>query len=187
MANKNINDKNKRKIWTVLCILLVLFTAFFLRGYVVYKVYPLENEDLISKYSKQYSIDEYLVCAVISAESGFDETALSSKGAMGLMQIMPDTGEWAASKAGIDNFETNMLYDPETNIMLGCWYLNYLSDVFDGDIKIVLAAYNAGPSRVREWIDADGVLREIPYIETENYIIKIEKNYSIYKGLYADF
>ena len=187
MSKHSAKTKNKAKIWTVVCLLLVCAAAILLRGFFVYKIYPLKYEDLIIKYSTEYSIDEHLVCAVISAESSFNETALSGSGAMGLMQIMPDTGSWIAEKIGIDGFETSMLYDPETSIKLGCWYLNYLNALFDGDVRKVLAAYNAGPSRVSEWIDDDGVLTEIPYKETDNYIIKIEKNYEIYKALYADF
>ena len=181
------SNKTKIKAWTVICIILICAAAFLLRGVIIFKVYPLEYEELILQYSDEYSIDEHLVCAVISAESGFDSAALSSPGAMGLMQIMPDTGEWIAEKLGIEGFETNMLYDPETNIKYGCWYLNYLNSVFDGDIDKILAAYNAGPSRVKEWLDSDGNLREIPYVETENYMFKIKKNYEVYKSLYPDF
>ena len=76
------------------------------------KAFPLKHKDLILKYSEEYSIDEHLVCAVISAESSFDETALSSPGAIGLMQIMPDTGEWIAGKLSVEGFETSMLYGP---------------------------------------------------------------------------
>ncbi len=181
------SNNTKAKAWTVICIVLICAAAFLLRGIIIYKAFPLKHEELILKYSDKYLIDEHLVCAVISAESGFDETALSSPGAMGLMQIMPDTGEWIAGKLGIEGFEPGMLYDPETNIEYGCWYLNYLNGVFDGDVDKILAAYNAGPSRVKEWLDSDGELREIPYAETENYMLKIEKYYEIYKSLYPDF
>ena len=187
MNNRTVKDRKTARIWTVLCIVLVLAVAFLLRGVLVYKAFPLEYEELILKYSDEYNIDEHLVCSVISAESSFDETALSSPGAMGLMQIMPDTGGWIAEKLGVEDFEASMLYDPETNIKFGCWYLNYLSGLFDSDFRKVLAAYNAGQNRVFEWLDSDGELREIPYAETEEYILKIEKYYEIYKALYKDF
>lgn len=177
----------KLKIWTVLCLLCVIAAALIIRGIWVYKAFPLEHEETIKQYSQEYGIDKFLVCAVIKAESSFNKTALSSPGAMGLMQIMPDTGTWAAEKIGIDQFEISMLYEPDINIRIGCWYLDYLNTKFEGDAKKVLAAYNAGPSRVNDWLDADGVLREIPFEETENYIVKIERNYDIYKGLYKDF
>lgn len=186
MSKKNALSK-KIKVWTVLCLILVCAAAILLRGVVIYKLYPLDYEELINKYSKEYNVDKHLICAVIKAESGFRETALSTPGAMGLMQVMPDTGSWIADKIGIDSFETSMLYQPEMNIRIGCWYLNYLNGLFDGNARKVLAAYNAGPSRVKEWTDPDGVLREIKFEETENYVVKIERNYDIYKGLYKDF
>lgn len=186
MSKKNALNR-KLKVWTVLCLILVFAAALFLRGVVIYKFYPLDYQELINKYSKEYNVDKHLICAVIKAESGFRETALSKPGAMGLMQIMPDTGSWAAEKIGIENYRTSMLYQPDINIRIGCWYLNYLNGRFEGDAKKVLAAYNAGPSRVKEWTDSDGVLREIKFEETENYIVKIERNYDIYKGLYKDF
>lgn len=175
------------KVWTVLCILLVCAVALFVRGVLAYKTFPLEHEELINKYSAEYDIDKYLVSAVIFAESGFDELAVSSKGATGLMQILPDTGAWAAQKIGMQSFTEQMLTDPDVNIRIGCWYLNYLNQKYDGDSDKVFAAYNAGPSRVDEWTDSDGVLREIPFEETENYVSRIQINYNIYKGLYNDF
>ena len=187
MIKKEDTSKRKAIVWTVLCLVFVCVIAFFLRGVLVYKAFPLNYVDEIKNYSGEYSIDEYLISAVIATESGFDATAESSSGAMGLMQIMPDTGVWAAQKIGIESFDVQMLNDPDVNIRIGCWYLNYLKDKYDGDAKKVLAAYNAGPSRVDDWVDNDGVLREIPFVETENYVVKVQRNYNIYKGLYDDF
>ena len=187
MSNSKKTSNKKPKVWTILCLLFIIVIAVLLRSVVVYKFFPLSHEELINKYSEEYNVDKHLVCSVIKAESSFDETALSAPGAMGLMQIMPDTGSWAAEKIGIEDFKTSMLYEPDTNIRIGCWYLNHLSAMFGGDSKKVLAAYNAGPSRVKEWTDADGVLREIRFEETGNYIEKIERNYEIYKSLYKDF
>lgn len=187
MSKQENMTRKKIKIWTILSLLLVCAFAFFLRSVLVYKAYPLEHEQEIIKYSEEYSIDKHFVCTVIFTESGFNELAVSSRGAIGLMQIMPDTGAWAAQIIGIESFEVQMLYEPTVNIRIGCWYLNYLTEMFDGDAVKVMAAYNAGPSRVAEWVDDDGVLREIAFEETENYIIKIKRNYEIYTGLYHDF
>jgi soluble lytic murein transglycosylase len=152
----------------------------------VYKTFPLKYEESIVKYSEEYGVDKYLVCAVIFAESGFDDAALSSAGATGVMQILPSTGVWAAEIIGIESFDEQMLSDPDINIRIGCWYLNYLGVQFENDSTKFLAAYNTGPSNVQEWIDADGTLRVIPYEETENYVLRIERYYRIYKGLYHD-
>lgn len=177
----------KRRVWTIVCILLVCAIAFVLRTVIVYELYPLEYQDEIKNYGAEYAIDKYLVCAVICAESHFDEQAVSPKGAVGLMQIMPGTGEWAAGIIGIDGYTEDMLNDPGVNIHIGCWYLRYLSDMFGGIDQHVLAAYNAGPANVQNWIDDDCSLEDIPFEETENYLEKVEKYNDIYKGLYNDF
>ena len=183
---ENMAITTKMKVWTVLCILLVCAAALVVRGVLVYKTFPLDYAESIVKYSEEYDIDKYLVCAVIFAESGFDDTALSPAGAVGVMQIIPGTGVWAAEKIGIESFDEQMLSDPDINIRLGCWYLNHLGEMFDGDPTKVLAAYNAGPSNVKEWLDSDGALREIQHPETENYVLRVNRYYDIYKGLYND-
>jgi soluble lytic murein transglycosylase len=182
--------KNK-KVWLVLCLLLVWAVGIAVRvGVDAY--FPLEHKDLISQYSKEFSLkdkgmDEYYVAAVICAESRFKEKAESGKGAVGLMQVLPDTGAWAAEKIGIEGYTAESLWKPEVNIRIGCWYLAYLSDMFDGDLTKVFAAYNAGPANVKGWLEDDGTLVNIGHTETRGYVIKIEKYYDIYKTLYSDF
>ena len=175
------------KIWTILCLILVCIAAVALRGFVVYKLYPLEYKDDIKLISAEYSVDKYYVSAIICAESHFNAVAVSHQGAVGLMQIMPDTGEWAAKNIGIKNYTADMLSDPDINITIGCWYLGYLKDLFNGDIRMVTAAYNAGPSNVQEWMKNSGTLDNIPFEETQNYLETVLLNYDIYKGLYEDF
>ncbi len=185
--NRKIADSPKNiRIWTVVCIVLVCSVAFLLRGIVVYQIYPLDFKDEIKMYSEEYALDPYFVSSVIRAESSFDETAVSYRGAVGLMQIMPDTGAWAAEKIGIAEFSQDMLFQPDVNIRIGCWYLRHLSDMFKGDQNKVMAAYNAGPSNVKEWA-GDDELGDIPFAETENYLIRVTRNYQIYKGLYDEF
>lgn len=146
--------------------------------------YPLAYEDLIEQYSAEYGLDPYLVAAVIYVESGFDPEAVSRVGAQGLMQVMPETGEWIAGKLHVES-PPNLL-DPETNISMGTWYLNFLDERFGHDQDMVLAAYNAGHGRVAEWLEnpqySDGtVLTNIPYKETENYVKKVNHAYEKYK------
>lgn len=175
------------KLWTILCLVLVCAAAIALRGFIVYSLYPLDFKDEIKASSAGYSLDKYMVCAVIYTESHFDKDAVSGPGAVGLMQIMPDTGAWAAGKMGLEGFTDDKLKDPETNIAIGCWYLKYLSDLFDGDMRKVLAGYNAGPNKVQDWVNSEGALGDIPYEETEQYLEKVLRYYEIYKGLYSDF
>lgn len=175
------------KLWTILCLVLVCVAAIALRGFVVYRLYPLEFKDEIKASSAKYSLDKYMVCAVIYTESHFNKQAVSGPGAVGLMQVMPDTGAWAAGKMGLEGFSEDKLKDPETNIAIGCWYLQYLSDLFSGDMRKVLAGYNAGPANVQNWVDSEGALGDIPYEETKQYLDRVLRYYEIYKGLYPGF
>ncbi len=184
---KTGDSPKKRKIWTVVCLVGICIAAVLLRTTILFRIYPLDYEEEIAEWSRTYTINEYLVCAVICAESGFDEAAVSPKGAVGLMQIMPDTGEWAAEKIGIEDYSVDELTDPDMNIQIGCWYINYLDEKFGGDVRKVLAAYNAGPANVQEWLESDGALENIPFEETENYLERVQRNYEIYKGLYDVF
>lgn len=159
-------------------------------------IYPLKYTDLIIKYSKAYDEDPYLVSAIIKVESGFNPSARSNKNAMGLMQIMPSTGEWAAQMMGINGFRQEMLFEPETNIMIGCWYLSNLRDEFSTEDKetsllLMLAAYNGGRGNVRKWLldkrysQTGTTLDQIPFKETDSYVKKVVFNEKIYRWLYG--
>ncbi|WP_408631048.1 lytic transglycosylase domain-containing protein [Lutispora thermophila] len=154
-------------------------------------LYPMKYEDTISKYAVEYGLDIYLIAAIIKVESNFDTLARSNKGALGLMQIKASTGKWIGEKLGINDFEEEMLYQPEMNIKMGCWYLNYLLKYYDGNIQLALAAYNGGLGNVNKWLkdercSEDGVsLKYIPFEETSTYIKKISKAYNIYKRIYS--
>lgn len=156
-----------------------------------YQKHPLKYTDMIEKYSAEYGLDPYLVTSVINVESGYRETVVSNKGAKGLMQIMPATGEWIAEMRGDSEFTVEQLDDPETNIRYGCWYLNYLYNMFK-NTATVLASYNAGQGNVASWLDdlsysKNGeTLHAIPAAETEQYVDKVQNNYAQYKQLYPE-
>lgn len=152
---------------------------------------PLEYTAQIQRYSSEFGLDPYMVSAVIDVESGFDPDAVSHAGACGLMQIMPETGEWIAGKLGVDNFRKDMLFDPDTNIQFGCWYLRFLSDRFSGSPDLIAAAYNAGHNRVSDWLEDEtiseqGELKNIPYAETSQYVKKIADAIKKYEDHYPD-
>ncbi len=153
--------------------------------------YPMKYRDLVRKYSERYDLDPYLVLAVIKAESSFRHTAVSRKNARGLMQITEGTGKWSAGKMGLEDYTTDMLFDPETNISIGCWYLSWLYEEF-GDTDLVLAAYNAGSGNVTKWLNdrelspTGRTLDRIPFRETEKYLKKVRNSYMIYKKLYEN-
>lgn len=154
--------------------------------------FPLKYTNYIVKYSKEYSLDVYFVIAVIKTESNFKRYVKSNKNAIGLMQITPDTAKWAAEKMNISDFSEDMLYDPEFNIRMGCWYLSDLKSEFNNNMELVLAAYNGGRGNVQKWLNdsnhsTDGKnLNYIPFKETDKYIKKVEVNYRIYKFLYKE-
>ncbi len=154
--------------------------------------YPISYQNLILKYSKQFNVDPYLVAAIINVESNFDKNAISHREARGLMQISPITGRWAAETLSIEDFSLDKLFEPDINIMIGTWYLNMLSQEFNNNIQLILAAYNGGSGNVSKWLEdekycEDGVnLKKIPFKETEEYVEKVLKNYQMYKILYKD-
>ena len=174
-------------------IIFVIAVSVVYRAYVVPNVlYPVRYDEYVEKYAADYNIDKKLVFAVIKAESGFDKNDRSKTGARGLMQIMPETGIWAADIIGIDDFSLDMLYDEDTNIRIGCWYLRYLLDMYDGKLETALAAYNAGCGNVNKWLSdfqysSDGeTLDSIPYKETDGYVAKTVKYMSAYEKYYKE-
>lgn len=175
----------------------LFFTAFF--AVLIYAIifsspvqkilYPIPHSEYVFRYAESYHIDPYLVAAVIRAESRFSHTAESGSGARGLMQIMPDTAEWAAEQLKMD-FHPEMLFDPQYNIKIGCWYLRQLQNTFHGDLTVVLASYNAGQGNVQRWLEEgvwDGKLTgldQIPFTETRLYVQKVLTYYNRYRLLY---
>jgi soluble lytic murein transglycosylase len=123
-------------------------------------------------------------------ESKYYPNAVSKKGARGLMQIMPRTGEWVAQQLDLEGFHPDYLFDPEINIKIGTWYLSYLMKQFNGDLTLVLAAYNGGQGNVRDWLqqrnsNKENDLEDFPFRETRQYVIKINRVYRVYKRLYG--
>lgn len=182
----------KRIITKTLIFFSLLFIISSAIGVVVYSRYPLYYKGNIGQAANKYKIDPYLVVAIINVESGFDKEAKSSKDARGLMQIAEQTGEWGAKELKIDNYQKENLFEPKLNIEFGTWYLQRLGKAFDGDLNLILAAYNGGSGNVNKWLkdknySKDGKsLDKIPFEETENYVNRVNSNYKIYKKLYGD-
>ncbi|MDI9216395.1 lytic transglycosylase domain-containing protein [Clostridium tertium] len=179
------------KFKRILTILITVFIAYIgitlvMKNY----VFPYKYADYVNKYSEEYEVDPYLVLAVIKTESNFNKEAVSKRDAKGLMQIMDTTGEWAAKEIGINYFIPSMLFDPELNIKMGCWYLKNLENEFNENLDLILAAYNGGSGNVNKWLNdeeysLDGEnLDYIPFPETKKYVDKVKANYNIYKYLH---
>ena len=141
----------------------------------------------------QYGLRPAFVAAIILNESSYDPSAVSSVGARGLMQLLPDTGRWVAGKLGIRDYTDDLLFDAETNLRLGVWYLDFLSDRYGGDPVLVACAYHAGHGNVDTWLtrySRDGrtlSLDEIPMENTRSYARKVVDSYAIYlENYYQD-
>lgn len=150
--------------------------------------YPQKYTTLVEKYAEVYKVPRDICYAVIRTESGFDSTAVSSAGAIGLMQMMPATFADLTARTG-DNYEVGMLYDPETSIRYGVYYLSMLYDRY-GVWDTAFAAYNCGMGRVDGWIaeghiDAGGRLTEIPIAETREYVERVNRAIDKYEKLYS--
>jgi soluble lytic murein transglycosylase len=136
-------------------------------------LYPVDELDRVRTHAEAAGLDPALVCAVVRAESRFHADAVSPRGAVGLMQIMPDTALWIAGRLDVSAFD---LHDPETNLRFGTWYLHYLIDRF-ASLNLALAAYNAGPTRVDRWL-AEGTTA---FPETAAYVTRVLRAVPVYR------
>ena len=175
--------------YAVLAIGLVVAlaaTAFSLEqskpGWYAQLRYPLAYEHVIRGHAENYDLDPALLAAVIYRESKFDPDARSSSGAIGLMQLLPDTAKGIAVHTGGDKFVVDDLYDPEINVRYGSFYLRRLLRKY-GDERLALAAYNAGQANVDRWIEEGG---EIQFPETQQYVDEVLELRDVYARAYGD-
>lgn len=171
-----------------LCLALTAVAVFWALPSVMRSRFPLKFSELILKYSDEYDLEPAFVAGVISTESKFNPDAVSRAGARGLMQVMPETGAEIAESLG-EPFSPDNLFDPETSIRYGCFYLRQQLDRFDGNKAVTLAAYNAGPNKAALWLseyqlDSRGRIAYIPYEETRNYVNRVLQAQENYENLY---
>lgn len=152
-------------------------------------LFPRFYEQNVTAEAAKYGMDPVWLLAVIRQESRFDPNARSSSNAIGLMQIIPSTGQWIAERLGAGGFKEASLYDVDTNIAFGTWYFDYLTKKFGGNYILATAAYNGGPGNVGRWIerfgasDIDLFIERIPRDETRSYTKKVMLNYFVYSWL----
>src|ERR687891_281140 len=142
--------------------------------------YPLEYEHIIRGHAANYELDAALLAAVVYAESRFDPMARSDAGAVGLMQLLPETAKGIALRTGGDRFVVADLVDPEINVRYGAWYLDHLRDRY-GQMRLVLAAYHAGQGNVDEWLERGG---ELEFPETREYVDEVTRLRGVYPRAY---
>lgn len=145
--------------------------------------YPLAYEQIVSAHARNYDLEPALLAAVIYTESRFDPDAVSSAGAVGLMQLLPETAKGIALRTGGARFVLSDLRDPEINVRYGSWYLDHLRDRYDGDMRLALAAYHAGQGNVDRWLRDGG---EIAFQETRAYVDEVESVRRVYAKTYPD-
>ena len=194
------NKIMKLKVALSVSLAILFFIGLFFLIFGYNKVmYPLKYKEQIISAGGEFGVDADLIASVINAESGFDEMAVSNKGAVGLMQLLPSTAEWTIEKMRKQNIDIpsysveelyngtkeSELFSPDVNIRIGTFYLCYLIKKFE-NLDVALSAYNAGEGNVQGWLKNEEfssdqkTLKKIPYKETENYVKKVKLNLKIY-------
>jgi len=178
--------KNRRVLPALgTCLILALLLAAGPR-----LLFPIGYRDEIRFAAREQGLDHLLVAAIGRVESNFRPEAVSPAGAVGVMQLMPDTARWVAETSRYGYNEQDLVR-PDRNIRLGCTYFSGLLTRYGGNRVLAAAAYNSGPSTVDRWLEKglwDGTLRDarsIPYPETRSYVIKVEAFYGLYRMIYG--
>lgn len=181
-----IKSRNLLLLALLLAVTLVFMNIRQIGGH----FYPLKYHETVTRHARENGLDPLLVTAIIKVESNFNPGAVSPRGAVGLMQLMPETARWVAAKRG-EPFNAALLFDPEANIRFGTWYLTHLRHEF-GDMLLALAAYNGGRTNVKKWLAEEmwtgraADVDQIPFPETRAFVRKTIWTYRIYRYLYLD-
>lgn len=191
--NKVWSQLRRRRVLLLLLIGL-LFLLFVQSQWLGRWMYPIKYEETIREKAEMHELDPMLVAAIIRVETNYRPGAESRKGALGMMQLMPDTAEWVMGQMKIrEQWSMEQLKnEPDPNITLGTWYLKSLLKQFDYNLPVAVAAYNAGPGNVSQWLRNevwDGQLetakQQIPFEETRLYVQRVFHYYDKYKKVYG--
>lgn len=171
-------------IVAIACVVLALTPTTLARR----TLYPVKHAQDIERSAKRHGVDPLLVAAIIKCESGWDENAQSTAGAVGLMQVMPQTSSELARMGLVDPgvYDPSNLSDPSTNIEYGTAYLAFLEKNLSSTDQVI-AAYNAGMGKVEEWLSEPGELADnITYSETREYLRRVNEAYQGYRDSYPN-
>lgn len=192
MSRNKRRRKGGGKRWLMLLLLIMMAVMFLRTEWIDRTLYPVYYKTEIKTHAAAFGQDPHLIAAIIRVESNFNEKAVSRKGAVGIMQLMPDTAAWILEKEA--SFSHLTVEDAgtraEAGIQLGTWYVNELSRQFDGHLPLMIAAYNAGPNRVRQWVNdqiwdgEESTVERIPYGETRQYVKRVLYYYKKYREIY---
>lgn len=190
MCNMMALSKFRARFWAWLGLLLLCLVLLAWRSQAFWDALsPVTQKQLLYELAGKEKVDPLLLAAIIKSESGFNPFAESHKGARGLMQLMPTTAEQIARELKLNYQDSDDLYTQDVNLRLGARYFSNLIRQFDGSLVLAIAAYNAGPAKVKSWQvltwgrDQNEILAEIPIAETRAYVRKVLWHYRFYKGL----
>ncbi len=183
----------RSKVFYVIVLLGLLLILFADQHWLGRWMYPIHYKQMIIEQSRAHSVDPYLIAAIIRVESNYKLDKTSEKGAVGLMQLMPQTAQWITQRTRGEISNVKQLQDPMMNIRYGTWYVHFLSDQVvpkeatkEVEISLIAAAYNAGPGNVLKWSRQgvwDGTLMQsskIPFGETRHYLNRVHYYYDKY-------
>jgi soluble lytic murein transglycosylase len=170
-------------LMVLVAILAILPFALRVPDAVMRTIYPLRYEETIREASEENDLEPAFVAAVIYTESRFRPDVESHQEAYGLMQLLPQSARFIQRRSGIEGD----FRDPRVNIRLGTWFLGYLNDRYDGDERLMLAAYNSGEGSVDAWTSDEGfdIKKDIPYKETRQYVDRALEAQKTYQDLYG--
>ncbi len=178
-------ERRRRAVpWLICLSLLLLALPVFLRApdAVQRALHPLRYEAEIRAAAAEQGLEPAFVAGVIYVESRYDPDIQSSRGAYGLMQVLPQTASFISERSGI----IGDYRDPGTNVRMGAWYLDYLLGRYDGDEALALAAYNSGEGQVDAWLaEGRSVPEGIPFQETREYVTNAAEARDTYAELYG--
>lgn len=186
--------KKKRRRVVLLLFLVIVGLLFIQSEWLGRTIYPIYYKDEIKRNAELYKLDPLLVASVIRVESNYKPEAISPKGAIGIMQVMPDTAKWILAHEDFDSITVDDVgRKPDAGIRIGTWYIQDLLRQFDGNLVVTLAAYNAGPGNVRQWLKerkwdgTESTISDIPFGETRHYVQKVLYYYNKYKQVHKEF
>ena len=170
-------------LMVLVAVLAVLPFALRVPDAVMRMMYPLRYEAAIREASEENGLEPTFVAGVIYTESRFRPDVESHQNAYGLMQLLPQSARYIQRKSGIEGGYR----DPKVNIELGTWFFGYLNDRYDGDERLMLAAYNSGEGSVEAWTSDEGfdIKKDIPYKETREYVDRALEAQKTYRQLYG--
>ena len=171
--------KKKVLFLPIVCAILIIVLGVIL----LYGFFPTPYRETVDSAAERFGVERALIYAVIKAESNFDPSAVSHAGAKGLAQLTDGTAEYVAEMIGME-YTGGDAFDADKNISLSAAYLRYLLQKYDGDLRLTVAAYNAGEGNVDKWLTSDSEMKDIPFGETKKYVRKVKLYRRIYSILY---